>query len=147
MKMNQSATLLLASLFALAAATTGCDRSGPGEPEPSTYTRNGPEQPPAPASPRAAAPAGAQGAGAPPTLATAAPRDTLSDTMITGKIKAALLSDPGMTGADVSVSTDKGVVALEGTVKSPEQMAIASAHAQRQDGVMRVDSRLSAVAQ
>jgi hyperosmotically inducible protein len=71
------------------------------------------------------------------------PPDTLTDTMITGRIKTALLSDPGMNGADVSVQTNKGVVTLVGTVKSHEQTGIASAHAQRQDGVVRVDSDLA----
>jgi hyperosmotically inducible protein len=69
--------------------------------------------------------------------------DAISDTMISGRIKAELLTDPGMTGSDVSVNTDHGVVTLTGSVKSQEQTAIASAHAQRQDGVMRVDSHLA----
>jgi osmotically-inducible protein OsmY len=69
--------------------------------------------------------------------------DAISDTMISGRIKAELLSDPGMTGSDVSVNTDHGVVVLTGSVKSQEQTAIASAHAQRQDGVMRVDTQLA----
>lgn len=131
----------------------GCDR-GPeeAEKEPSSYTRNGPEVRPAPAQP-APAPATPAQPGTPSadtttpspgTLASSEPaRDTLSDTVITGKIKAAILTDPGMTGADVSVNTARGVVALAGSVKSQEQIAIASAHAQRQDGVMRVDNHLS----
>ncbi|MGE5094437.1 MAG: BON domain-containing protein [Betaproteobacteria bacterium] len=69
--------------------------------------------------------------------------DAISDTVISGKIKASILTDPGMSGADVSVNTDHGVVTLTGNVKSQEQTAIASAHAQRQDGVMRVDNHLS----
>lgn len=140
----------------------GCDR-GPdeAEKEPSSYTRNGPEVRPAPAQRGPAQPAPAQASPAQPgtpsadattpspgTLASAEPaRDTLSDTVITGKIKAAILTDPGMTGADVSVNTARGVVALAGSVKSQEQIAIASAHAQRQDGVMRVDNHLSMSAQ
>lgn len=71
------------------------------------------------------------------------PRDTLTDTVITGRIKTAILTDPGMAGADVSVNTDHGVVTLVGNVKSHEQTGVASAHAQRQDGVMRVDNQLS----
>jgi osmotically-inducible protein OsmY len=70
-------------------------------------------------------------------------REAISDTMITGRIKAALLTDPGMAGADVSVNTEHGVVILAGSVKSYEQTGIASAHAQRQDGVMRVDNQLT----
>jgi osmotically-inducible protein OsmY len=49
-----------------------------------------------------------------------------------------------MAGSDVSVNTDRGVVSLTGVVKSQEQAAIASGHAQRQDGVMRVDNMLAA---
>lgn len=147
--MKRNVSRLLVALTALA-ALAGCDRSPRNEAEPSTYTRNGPEQAPAApsrtSSPRASAPPPLEGSGAPPTIATAAPRDTLTDTVITGKIKAAILADPGMEGADVSVNTDKGVVVLEGTVKSQDQTGIASAHAQRQDGVMRVDSHLAAVA-
>jgi hyperosmotically inducible protein len=87
--------------------------------------------------------------------ATAAPaasspipaRDALADTVITGKIKTAILNDAAMHGADVSVNTDRGVVTLAGLVKTPEQTAIASAHAQRQDGVMRVDNHLAPMQQ
>ena len=79
---------------------------------------------------------------APP--ATALPNAAaISDTTIAGRVKAELLTDPGMDGADVSVSADHGVVALAGTVSSYEQAAIASAHAQQQDGVMRVDNQLT----
>lgn len=70
-------------------------------------------------------------------------RDALSDTVVTGRIKAAIATDPAMAGADVSVNTDGGVVSLTGTVKSQEQAAVASAHAQGNDGVMRVDNHLS----
>lgn len=73
--------------------------------------------------------------------------DALSDTVISARIKAELLTDPGMTGSDVSVNTDHGVVMLTGSVKSQEQSAIASAHAQRQDGVMRVDTHLATAPQ
>jgi hypothetical protein len=73
----------------------------------------------------------------------APPAEALADTVISGKIKAAILTDPAMKGADVSVNTDHGVVMLAGLVKTPEQTAIASAYAQRQDGVMRVDNHLA----
>ena len=68
--------------------------------------------------------------------------EALTDGAITSRIHTAIVGDPAMTGADVSVNTDKGVVVLSGTVKSHEQGGIASAHAQRQDGVMRVDNHL-----
>jgi len=81
----------------------------------------------------------------PVTTANAA--DAINDSVISAKVKAAILSDPGMTGADVSVNTEHGVVNLTGTIKSHEQAAIASSYAQRQDGVMRVDNELALNAQ
>jgi hypothetical protein len=124
----------------VALALAACDRGAdPAESDASRYTRNGPET-----KPRAAEPSVQQPSPPRPTLAPAtAPADSLTDTAITGKIKAAILTDPGMTGADVTVSTDHGVVVLAGVVKAQEQIAIASAHAQRQDGVLRVDNQLS----
>lgn len=89
----------------------------------------------------------ADGASETPAIAAtprnSAPRDAITDSVITARIKAGILSDPGMNGADISVNTDRGVVSLTGLVKSQEQIAIASAYAQRQDGVMRVDNQLS----
>jgi hypothetical protein len=81
---------------------------------------------------------------APAVSPSSAARDAITDSIISTRIKAGILSDPGMVGSDVSVNTDRGVVALTGMVKSQEQAAIASAHAQRQDGVMRVDNQLAA---
>jgi hyperosmotically inducible protein len=68
--------------------------------------------------------------------------EALTDAAITNRISSALRADPAMSGADVSINTDKGVVVLSGTVKSHEQTGVASAHAQRQDGVLRVDNHL-----
>jgi hyperosmotically inducible protein len=69
--------------------------------------------------------------------------DALDDGVITARIRTALLLDPAMTGSDVSVNTDHGVVNLTGVVASREQAAVASGHAQAQDGVMRVDDHLA----
>lgn len=52
------------------------------------------------------------------------------------------MGDPGLQGSDVSVNTSHGVVSLTGRVKSREQAAIAAAHAEGEDGVMRVDNTL-----
>jgi osmotically-inducible protein OsmY len=70
------------------------------------------------------------------------PPEAMTDAAISSRIGEALVGDPAMAGADVAVHTDKGVVMLSGTVKSYEQTGIASAHAQRQDGVLRVDNHL-----
>ena len=107
-------------------------------------------RPPSPASleraqPAAPGPAAAQPAAQPapeaPKVAMPA-SEALSDSAITDRIASALQADPAMKGADVSINTDKGVVVLSGTVQSHEQTGVASAHAQRQDGVLRVDNHL-----
>jgi osmotically-inducible protein OsmY len=53
------------------------------------------------------------------------------------------MADEAMRGADVSVNAEHGVVVLAGNVRSYEQAGIASAYAQREDGVMRVDNQLT----
>ena len=67
----------------------------------------------------------------------------VSETVTTGKIKAAIAADPGMKDADVSVTTNNGVVMLSGTVKSQDQVAIATNLAQKMDGVTKVDSTIT----
>jgi osmotically-inducible protein OsmY len=69
--------------------------------------------------------------------------ESLTDPVITARIRASMLADPLVRGADVSVNTTQGVVNLTGSVVSQEQAALISAHAQRQDGVMRVDNHLA----
>ena len=92
----------------------------------------------------AQAPRDLQAAAVAPPVRPANPEpEALSDAFVGAKIRAAILADPGMSGADVSVNVEHGVVVLAGTVKSYEQSGIASAYAQRQDGVMRVDNQLA----
>jgi hypothetical protein len=127
---------LVVAAFAGATLAVACERPESRAVVPAPEPRESvamQQQPAAPTRPTAAP---AQGT-------PAVPRDTLEDTMITGRIKAAILTDPAMAGSDISVNTDHGVVSLMGTVKSYEQTGIASGYAQRQDGVMRVDSQLS----
>lgn len=134
--MNRARTLLLATIAALGLAA--CDRTefSPGAAAPSPQART--------AEPRDKGEAVARApAAAPAPVPASVPRDTITDSVITAKIKTAILSDPAMTGTDVSVNSERGVVSLSGNVKSQEQIAMASAHAQRQDGVMRVDTQLS----
>ena len=129
----------LAGALAAATVLVACDRP----------TTEGDEAGEARAAPAARAPMDvpAPHANAAPAPARAAnplpPPEALADTAITSRIKAEILGDPAMHGADVSVNTDRGVVVLAGLVKTPEQTAVASAHAQRQDGVMRVDNHLA----
>ena len=131
----------VAALAALGALAAGCQRPA-GQVTSSTpenYSRN---VSPAP-QPANELPRDADAAARVPEAPALPSREAISDTMITARIKAALLTDPGMAGADVSVNTEHGVVILAGSVKSYEQTGIASAHAQRQDGVMRIDNQLT----
>jgi len=134
-------TILAASAVLLGAALAACN--------PRTAVHEASAPPPAPARNSVTAQPNSPPAPAalPPQATPSQARDAITDSVITARIKAGILSDPGMTGADVSVNTDRGVVSLTGTIKSPEQAAIASAHAQRQDGVMRVNSQLSFTSQ
>lgn len=134
---NTAASLVLGAALATV-ALVACDR--PAMRSGSAAAGSSRDAPPQPLSEaRPAQPAPPQ-----PTQPTQLPsKEALSDSVITAKIKTAIVADPGLAGADVSVNTDRGVVVLAGVVKTPEQTAIASAHAQRQDGVMRVDNHLS----
>ncbi len=84
-----------------------------------------------------------------PTTTTMAPgpagdaTGAVSETMTTGKVKAAIAADPGMKDSDVSVTTNNGVVMLAGTVKSQDQIAIANNLARKMDGVNKVESSIT----
>jgi hyperosmotically inducible protein len=67
----------------------------------------------------------------------------VNETVTTGKIKAAIAADSAMKDSDISVSTNNGVVTLTGSVKSQDQVSIATNLAQRQEGVQRVESNIS----
>jgi osmotically-inducible protein OsmY len=126
--------------FIGATLAVACDRPDARGPDAASIARTEPQQ----AAKTATREPAAEQAPAPATPPTAtASVDAITDTVITGRIKTALLTDPALAGADVSVNTDRGVVSLAGTVKSHEQTGIASAHAQRQDGVVRVDNHLA----
>jgi hyperosmotically inducible protein len=81
-----------------------------------------------------------------PTVAPGSAGDAtgaVSETMTTGKIKAAIASDPGLKDADITVSTNNGVVTLSGTVKSQDQISLAQNVAQKMDGVQKVETNIT----
>ena len=69
--------------------------------------------------------------------------NAVTDTVVSGKVKSAITADNGMKDADVSVKTENGVVTLTGTAKSPDQVTLAAALAQRQEGVNRVENQVA----
>ena len=127
--------------FVGATLAVACDRPDPRSDAARSLARNPPERAQVAQAPNTAPAAAA--AATPQPASAPLPREAITDPVITGRIKSSLATDPGMAGADVSVNTDRGVVSLAGTVKSHEQTGIASAHAQRQDGVVRVDNHLA----
>jgi hyperosmotically inducible periplasmic protein len=142
--------LVASSLIALAAIATGCNRTSgsaynnsgtsaanpPSTTSPSTSTSTTTTTTaPDTASPNVASPTMAPG---PAGNATGA----VSETITTGKVKAAIAADSGLKDSDISVTTNNGVVTLSGTVKSQDQVAIATNLAQRQEGVSKVDTQI-----
>lgn len=68
--------------------------------------------------------------------------DALSDSAVTGKVKAALLADAEVKGTDINVETNKGEVMLSGFVESQAQIDKAASLAKNIDGVKQVSNKL-----
>jgi osmotically-inducible protein OsmY len=68
----------------------------------------------------------------------------VDDTVITGKVKAAILQEDSLKSAEINVETFKGVVQLSGFVSSPANETTAVAVARNVTGVKSVknDMRL-----
>ena len=142
-------TILTAAALA-SLALAGCDRPGtksstvttPGTSTTTTVTTTTPRSAPTTAdttSPNT--PATTASTAAPATGAGSG--NVVADTIVTGKVKAAISADNGMKDSDISVKTENGLVTLTGTVKSQDQVTLASALAQRQEGVNRVENQVA----
>jgi len=148
--MNPISLFITATLAAL--AVTGCDRPGtktsaaPGSTTtsatttaPATSTTTTPtSDTTSPNAPASSATTASSTAATGPASANA-----VTDTVLTGKVKAAIASDSSLKDNDISVKTENGVVTLSGTVKSQDQVTLATALAQRQEGVSRVESQVT----
>jgi len=68
----------------------------------------------------------------------------MDDSVVTGKVKAAILNEPSLTSAEINVETFKGVVQLSGFVHDKADIAKATAIAHSVSGVNSVknDMRL-----
>ena len=62
----------------------------------------------------------------------------VTDSAITSRIKAQLAADQGLSGFDIHVGTDHGVVTLSGTVDNESESANAARIATNTDGVKGV---------
>lgn len=66
--------------------------------------------------------------------------EKVDDTVVTTKVKAALLADEGVKGTDISVTTVAGEVQLSGAVESQAQIDRAVEVAKGVEGVLRVQN-------
>lgn len=64
--------------------------------------------------------------------------NVLDDSVVTVKVKSALLADPNTKGSDIAVTTNKGVVQLSGYVDSADEQARAASVARNVEGVASV---------
>jgi hyperosmotically inducible protein len=71
----------------------------------------------------------------PPTVA-----NSVDDAAITGKVKSALMAEPGIRSMKIDVDTKNGVVTLNGTVDTQDQKNRAMQVAQNVSGVKSVVS-------
>ncbi len=68
----------------------------------------------------------------------------ITDTALTGSVKAKLAADARVNASDVSVNTENGVVVLTGKVASAEAKAAAEELAKSANGTVRVVNRIEA---
>ena len=73
-----------------------------------------------------------------PTAKKEGTGEYIDDSVITTKVKAALVADPDVKATEVKVKTFKGVVQLSGFVSSPEAARKAVEIARKVDGVQEV---------
>lgn len=66
----------------------------------------------------------------------------IDDSVITAKVKAALVDDPELSAIEVNVETYKGVVQLSGFVRESEDIARATQVARKVNGVVDVKNDL-----
>ena len=66
--------------------------------------------------------------------------EVVSDTWITSKVKSTFLADDSLSGMDIEVETNKGVVTLSGVVDSEAERDLAVAKAREIEGVTAVSA-------
>jgi hyperosmotically inducible periplasmic protein len=74
---------------------------------------------------------------------TASAGSKIDDTVVTTKVKTALLADPDVRSADIGVVTRNGVVQLSGFVENEKQLNRAVEVARKVEGVQNVANQMS----
>jgi osmotically-inducible protein OsmY len=77
--------------------------------------------------------------------ATAAAKNSASDTWVTTKVKAKLMTEPGLSPLAVNVDTRDGIVTLFGAVETESEKSAAARSAKTIDGVKSVQNDLQVV--
>lgn len=114
----------LALVCAVSVLTAGCGKKQ--------------EEAPAPA---AASPAPTASTGTPPTATTVG--TAIDDSVVTARVKSALLADPEVKSLEIKVETRKGQVQLSGFVDTQARIDYAVALARKVEGVMGVENAMS----
>lgn len=78
-----------------------------------------------------------------PTDKRASAGEYIDDTMITGKVKAALVADPELKATEINVETFKGTVQLSGFVAAPEHIPKAVQLTRNIEGVKDVKNAMA----
>lgn len=78
-----------------------------------------------------------------PTDKRASAGEYIDDTMITGKVKAALVADPDLKATEINVETFKGTVQLSGFVAAPEHIPKAVQLTRNVEGVKGVKNDMA----
>jgi hypothetical protein len=144
-KADDTAATPAASGTTATTTTTTTTPAAPAAPAATTGTTTAPAADNAAAAANNAAAAAnnaAAAAGNAAANATDKAGDALSDSAITGKVKAALLADAEVKGTDINVETNKGDVMLSGFVESQAQIDKAATLAKNIDGVKQVSNKL-----
>ncbi len=78
-----------------------------------------------------------------PTDKRASAGEYIDDTMITGKVKAALVADPDLKAHEINVETFKGTVQLSGFVAAPEHIPKAAQLTRSIEGVKSIKNDIA----
>lgn len=137
------------SILLMGAGLAACGRDDEsGSPEDVQGGTQPPADQSAPPPPSAQAPAGMTGSEEQGELSAyesgnRSAGEVIDDSVITGKVKTALMSDEAIEGTSINVDTAQGVVTLTGVVEDQNQLNRALEIATQTEGVRSVNNRLS----
>lgn len=141
MKNITTASKLFFAIAALSAMLAGCNR--PADAPRASSADTDTSTPAVARAPSSDESSGSSGTSSSAAGTGAAAGRAIDDSIITTKVKTALLADSVVKGTDISVETTKGDVLLSGAVASRDQADRALKIAKSVEGVKNVDNRLT----